>query len=146
MTSKTCNNVPYASMHFDGFCCHLSHPPPRQPKPQSCPQGALRSPPLVVKPNLGISPISSKYWCWRGPAFPPPCLIMHLVTPKPSFSANLTLQIRLAELRRATPPGLHSTPGYRPSVCCHSSHSPQASIVSGEKALPATQATPCSCK
>jgi hypothetical protein len=127
------------------ICCHLSHSSTRQPKPQSGPQDALHSPPLgqQTKPrhlSLKLQILELERACIL-----PPCSLMHLVTPKPSFSANLTLQIMLAELRRATPPGMHSTLGYRPSVCCHSSHSPQASIVSGEKALPATQATLCSC-
>jgi hypothetical protein len=132
MTAKTCNNVPYASTHFGFFYCHLSHSHLRQPKPQSDLQDALHSPHLVSKPSLGISPVSSKYWSGRGPAFPP--LFFNVLSDsEPSFSANLIHQIRLAELRRATPPGLHSTPGYRPSVCCHLSLLPKLQSLAGKR-------------
>jgi hypothetical protein len=146
MTSKTCNNVPYASMHFDGFCCHLSHPPPQTAKATKLSSG--RAPPPSFGCQTKPRHLSHKLQILvlERACIPTPLSYNALSDSGPSFSANLNLQIRLAELRRTTPPGLHSTPGYRPSVCCHSSHSPQASIVSGEKAPPATQATPRSCK
>jgi hypothetical protein len=145
MRAKTCNNVLCSSMHFGRYLLSFKPFFPQIAKATKRPSGRASHPPLgqQTKPrhlSRKLQILELERACIL-----PPCFIMHLVTPKPAFSANLTLQIRLAKLRRSTPPGLHSTPGYRPSVCCHSSHSPQASIVSGEKALPATQATPCSC-
>jgi hypothetical protein len=118
---------------LDVICCHLSHSPPRQPKPQSGPQDALHSPPLGQQTKPRHLSHKLQILELERACILPPCSIMHLVTPKPSFSANLNLQIRLAELMRATPPGLHSTPGYRPSVCCHSSLLPKLQSLAGRR-------------
>jgi hypothetical protein len=132
MTSKTCNNVPYASMHFDGFCCHLSHPP-QTAKATKLSSGHAPQPSFGCQTKPRHLSHKLQILVLERACILPPCFIMHLVTPKPSFSANLTLQIRLAELRRSTPPGLHSTPGYRPSVCCHSSLLPKLQSLAGKR-------------
>jgi hypothetical protein len=133
-------------MHFGLILVSFKPFSPQTAKATKRPSGRASQPPLgqQTKPRH-LSRKLQILVLERACILPPPLFFNALSDSGPSFSANLTLQIMLAELRRATPPGLHSTLGYRPSVCCHSSHSPQASIVSGEKALPATQATPCSC-
>ena len=145
MTPKTCNNVPYASMHFGLSLVSFKPFSPQTAKATKLSSG--RAPQRSFGRQTKPRHLSRKLQILEleRACIPHPLFYNALSDYEPSFSANLTLQIRLAELRRTTPPGLHSTPGYRPSVCCHSSHSPQASIVSGEKALPATQATPRSC-